>query len=733
MVIFRVKGSLERSTQRLLLLLGLAPLLLALVACGRSKSTASAAQDGAKLFASYCADCHGKAGDRIPAVPLQSADFLGSRGDATLLAVVAQGKGTMEGFGQGRGGPLTDDQVREVVAFLDSQAGRSSSTQLATAGQKIYALQCGRCHGDNGDRVPIAPLNNKGFLDTKTNDDMRQVITEGKGLMPAWGKAHGGPLSDNDIAAVISFLRYRGEAQVAQNAASGQALYASQCLVCHGPRGDKVTTVNLGSAADLTRLGDGSIIAAMTAGKGAMPALGSANGGPLAVTDVASILTYMKASSGLSATAALTTQATKGTGGVLYAQNCAKCHGGDGLAVAGVPLLYTEFQEHLGDQVIQQTITSGTAGGMPAWGQQAGGPLSGDQIASVIDFLKANAAAQPIFIVPEMVTLGKDVYTQTCAACHGEKRDKIPEANLSDPTWLTSIGFTGLRQGIATGKAPKMPIGAKAQGGQLDDGQIANVAAYLWDAAALDKGSPAQGPATSSSAGTPSSGTAAAQGISTGLPQAITADVAIGKTIYSQNCAICHGDSRDKVATARINDPAWLKATGIAGVESIITNGRPPIMPTWGKSKGGPLSDDQIASVAAFLWDAAGLSPSDAATAPAGASQSAADVGNAPTATTSPFDTVLKSAHTTPTGFQRGQVIFTGICAMCHGPDGMAKATVPLGSKAWLGNHSQEGLIARITAGKPAAGMPAWGQGFGGPLSNDDIASVIAYLFKMAH
>src|SRR5918911_3551286 len=101
----------------------------------KSAAPKNPVDEGRSLFQSDCVTCHGDKGDRIPVAPLNSRDFLDSRGDATLVAVIGEGKGVMPAWGKARGGPLTDDQIRAVVAYLSSAANRSSPIVLASTGQ----------------------------------------------------------------------------------------------------------------------------------------------------------------------------------------------------------------------------------------------------------------------------------------------------------------------------------------------------------------------------------------------------------------------------------------------------------------------------------------------------------------------------------------------------------------------------------------------------------------------
>ncbi|MBI4200871.1 MAG: cytochrome c, partial [Chloroflexi bacterium] len=81
---------------------------------------------------------------------------------------------------------------------------------------------------------------------------------------------------------------------------------------------------------------------------------------------------------------------------------------------------------------------------------------------------------------------------------------------------------------------------------------------------------------------------------------------------------------------------------------------------------------------------------------------------------------------------QVGREIFTTTCIFCHGAAGLNIPQCPIGSREWLSNMSQEGLMGRIRRGKPSAGMPTWGEAFGGPMNDNQILSVALYLGEIA-
>ena len=79
-----------------------------------------------------------------------------------------------------------------------------------------------------------------------------------------------------------------------------------------------------------------------------------------------------------------------------------------------------------------------------------------------------------------------------------------------------------------------------------------------------------------------------------------------------------------------------------------------------------------------------------------------------------------------------GLELYTATCALCHGPDGLGVPQCPIGSREWIANSSAEGIITRISRGKPSQGMPTWSEKYGGPLTDEQIRSVASYLATIA-
>ncbi len=75
-----------------------------------------------------------------------------------------------------------------------------------------------------------------------------------------------------------------------------------------------------------------------------------------------------------------------------------------------------------------------------------------------------------------------------------------------------------------------------------------------------------------------------------------------------------------------------------------------------------------------------------------------------------------------------GREIYTEQCATCHGAQGEGGVGTVLNSKSLLKNTFDEVFFSVIRSGVPSTQMPAWSVDFGGPLTDEDIRSVVAFI-----
>ena len=142
---------------------------------------------GRNLFLNNCAACHGSDARGAPGFPnLTDRDWLWG-GDAELvLTTIRDGRvGMMPGWKP----VLGDEGVENVLAYVMSLSGRTSSTGNVAAGKQKFGEICVACHGADGHGNPLlgAPnLTDKTWLHGGAPATIRATIANGRqGQMPA--------------------------------------------------------------------------------------------------------------------------------------------------------------------------------------------------------------------------------------------------------------------------------------------------------------------------------------------------------------------------------------------------------------------------------------------------------------------------------------------------------------------------------------------------------------------
>jgi cytochrome c oxidase cbb3-type subunit 3 len=178
-------------------------------------------------------------------------------------------------------------------------------------------------------------------------------------------------------------------------------------------------------------------------------------------------------------------------------------------------------------------------------------------------------------------------------------------------------------------------------------------------------------------------------------------------TLYSLNCAGCHGQDGKGSAALALANPVYLAIANDDTIRQVVTSGvRGSLMPAFAKSAGGTLTDKQVEILVREMrarW---------------GRADEALGATPPPYAATEPGDAA------------RGKDAYASFCAGCHGPEG--KGT-PKGSSivddSFLALVSDQNLRTTIIAGRPNLGHPDWRHDAQGRvMTPQEVTDVVAWL-----
>jgi cytochrome c oxidase cbb3-type subunit 3 len=178
-------------------------------------------------------------------------------------------------------------------------------------------------------------------------------------------------------------------------------------------------------------------------------------------------------------------------------------------------------------------------------------------------------------------------------------------------------------------------------------------------------------------------------------------------TLYSQNCAGCHGVQGRGGAAIALADPVYLAIVDQGAMRKVIEKGiHGTSMSAFAQSAGGMLTDKQIDVITSGIfshWARKGI----------------LDGSNPPS-----------YAARNPGNGANGELVYGTYCASCHGSDGQGgpKASA-ITNDSFLALVSNQELRTIIIAGRPELGAPDWrGNVSGNPMTDQEITDVVAWL-----
>ena len=186
------------------------------------------AGDGATLFGTFCAACHGTAGEgrrypgTTPFPAVANPDFLAAASDDFLVQSIRRGRPgrRMPAWGEKEGG-LRPEEIREIVAHLRRLGGgvqaaadprpRRWVKADASAGSRLFAAYCAGCHGPQGEGTNAPQLRNQAFLAAASDGYLVETIGRGRRGTDMLGfltpSSIRPALSGQEIESIVAFLR----------------------------------------------------------------------------------------------------------------------------------------------------------------------------------------------------------------------------------------------------------------------------------------------------------------------------------------------------------------------------------------------------------------------------------------------------------------------------------------------------------------------------------------------
>ena len=178
---------------------------------------------------------------------------------------------------------------------------------------------------------------------------------------------------------------------------------------------------------------------------------------------------------------------------VLYAENCAGCHGANGRGGAAIALDNSVYLAIVDERSMRATIAAGVHGtSMPAFAQRAGGMLSEKQIDALVDGIRtqwsrsaALAGANPPSYAATSagdIHRGETVYQTFCQSCHGAGgRGDSKGSAITNDSFLALTSDQGLRTMVISGRPE---LGApdwrgNAAGRPMSEQEVTDVVSWI--------------------------------------------------------------------------------------------------------------------------------------------------------------------------------------------------------------------------------------------------------------
>ena len=291
-------------------------------------------------------------------------------------------------------------------------------------------------------------------------------------------------------------------------------IYAENCVVCHGATGEGISTNPPLNSDAIRGMPEDEIIKVISRGRydTQMGAWAVEEGGIFSTTQIKDLVTFVQVANWeyveqrvaelgltppdliefevseemLAAVSSLPGGENLGLGLVVYAENCAACHGSNGSGTVIAPALDSVDLRARPPEEIYELVNNGVPATLMAGWQ---GMLPDEEIILVIDMiyrwpemLEAGVEFPEVALAsfpstPEMIAEGNALFHLACKSCHGVSAYGSPMAPaLNNQIFLSQTPDAAIYQIIAGGVSQTL---MPAWGSRLSDYDLQTLVAYL--------------------------------------------------------------------------------------------------------------------------------------------------------------------------------------------------------------------------------------------------------------
>jgi len=183
----------------------------------------AASENGAALYAMFCASCHGTRGTGsrfAPPLVGISATYVHFMLDTGRMPAADPDEGEVS-----RPPRFSEPEMMQLVRYVSSLSPHSANASLprvspgnADRGRELFAENCAQCHGAAANGASVGSANVAPSLAGASAFQIAEAIRSGPGVMPRFGPDMLSDRDVDDIASYAGFVQMRGSIPAAPNA-----------------------------------------------------------------------------------------------------------------------------------------------------------------------------------------------------------------------------------------------------------------------------------------------------------------------------------------------------------------------------------------------------------------------------------------------------------------------------------------------------------------------------------